>query len=89
MDNMPVTPTEYKRKTFLVDAIQITEDNLDAVANWCKGKVLATAATETEPARFFVKVPVKRPMNARQERAYIGDWVLKARGGFGSTSEAE
>lgn len=81
-DTQQLTPTEYRRKTFLVEAIQVTEENLDAVANWTKGRVLATAATDTDPARFFVKVPVKRPMNQRQERAYVGDWVLKARSGF-------
>lgn len=83
-ENMTVNvePSPYRRKTFSVEAVQVTEDNLDAVANWTKGKVLANEATEGAPAKFFVKVPVKRPLSERQSRAYIGDWVLKARSGF-------
>lgn len=78
-----VTPTTYRRKTFSVEAIQVTEDNMDAVANWCQGKVLANRGESGEGnARFFVKVPVKRPLNDRQSRAYVGDWVLEARSGF-------
>ena len=77
-----VTPTTYRRKTFSVEAIQVTDENQDAIANWCKGKVLATKASEGEEAKFFVKVPVKRPLNDRQSRAYVGDWVLEARSGF-------
>lgn len=83
-ENMTVNvePSPYRRKTFSVEAVQVTEDNLDAVANWTKGKVLANKSTEGEPAKFFVDVPVKRPLNERQRKAYIGDWVLKARSGF-------
>lgn len=79
---MTLNPTTYVRKTFTVEAVQVTDDNLDDIAGWTGGQVLANAATEKDPAKFFVKVPVKRPLNERQCRAYVGDWVLQARSGF-------
>lgn len=67
-----IETTRWARKPFFVDAVQVTEDNFEAVAEWCGGKVLET----------YVSVPVRRPLNARQTHALVGDWVLKAGKGF-------
>ena len=67
----------YKRKSFEVDAVQATEENLEELALWCHGEV----QTDSE-GRKFVKVKVHRPMNRKQTEAYPGDWVLLSSTGF-------
>lgn len=69
--------TTYKRKTFQVDAVQVTDSNLVEVAAWCKGEVKTDA-----DGKKFVKVKVHRPMNRKQTEAYPADWVLLSSTGF-------
>lgn len=67
---------QFARKPFLIDAVQVTKDNMEEVAKWCGG----TIETETRGNRTikFIQVPVSRPLNERQKHALIGDWVLYA-----------
>lgn len=74
---MIIKPEKYVRKPFEVEAVEVTQENLHEVAQWCGG----TIETDTEGPRGdqeFVKVQVKRPLSDRQTRAYPGDWVLLA-----------
>lgn len=70
----------FQRKPFQVEAIQVTEENLTQVAEWCQG----TLETEGDlpGMKQLIRVKVKHPLNARQTKAYVGDWVLKAGEGF-------
>jgi hypothetical protein len=69
---------KYVRKPFDVEAIQVTEENMEAVAFWCNG---ALCASDGVPP--YVQVWVKRAQGQRQTQAYVGDWVLYSeRGGF-------
>lgn len=78
-----LTPTEYVRKPFVVEGVQVDATNIDEVAEWCKGEVtLDIPAEEGKPEARYVKVKVHRAMNERQTRAYIGDWVLFSESGF-------
>ena len=73
--------TTFSRRPFEVEAIQVTEENIKAVAEWCRGKVLhaqRTAGT-IEP---YIKVQTHRPANKKQTMAFIGDWILRAETGF-------
>lgn len=72
---MAVETTTYIRKPFEVEAVQVTEDNIGAVKEWCQG------ALDADP-RPFIKVKVARALNERQTKAYPGDWVLYAGTGF-------
>ena len=54
---------EYGR---IIEAIQVTADNLHEVAEWCGGKVYLGAIDETP---MGVTVGVRT--------AYRGDWVMK------------
>jgi hypothetical protein len=71
-----VQTTRYVRKPFYIDAVQVTDANINDVAKWCGGEV-RTADNST-----FVKVRVHRPLNERQTQAFPGDWVLYAGTGF-------
>ena len=81
-------PTEfYSRKSFIVEAIQVTEENLQEVAAWCEGEVLTTfrpqKGSDEKESVDFVKVKViNRARNDRQTRAYPGDWLLLSEVGF-------
>jgi len=68
---------KYTRKPFDVEGAQVTEDNLNAVAEWCGGEV----QEQTNGAKY-IKVDVTRPITTRQTRAFPGDWVLLAGRGF-------
>lgn len=67
----------YVRKPFEVEAVEVTDANIEQVAEWCQG----TLQIE-ENGRQFIKVRVARALNERQTKAYAGDWVLYAGTGF-------
>lgn len=69
--------TPYTRKTFTIDAAQITEENFDEAVRWCRG----TVETDEDGNRY-IRVDVKFPTNDRQTKAYLTDWLLKSRNGF-------
>lgn len=77
-------PQRYRRRPFSVEAIQLTAENVEDVANWCGG-IIRTGVNplnkQAGPGKY-IKIEVKRALNDRQTRAYVGDWVLKAGGGF-------
>lgn len=73
---MTIKTTRYARKPFEVDAVQVSAENFQEVAEWCGGEI------KTFPNEQFIKIHVPRVLNERQTKAYIGDWVLKAGQGF-------
>ena len=68
---------KFARKTFYVDAVRVSEANIEEVASWCEGTV-----SQDEQGHTFLSVTVHRPLNERQTQAFIGDWVLFAGSGF-------
>jgi hypothetical protein len=74
---MAINPRSYVRKPFVVDAERVKDDNIAEVAEWCRGEVL----TDTD-GRLYIAVNVKNPINERQSKAFVGDWVLFAGRGF-------
>ena len=72
-----IETTTYVRKPFEVEAVEVTEENIEEVKDWCQGYL----DTETDK-RLFIKVKVARALNERQTKAYSGDWVLYAGTGF-------
>lgn len=88
---MTLETRNYSRVPFHVDAVQVTEENLEQIAEWAGGEVKTANRTirdaegkptgEKEKARY-IKIETHRPLNERQTRAFIGDWVLKSDSGF-------
>lgn len=70
-------PKKYVRKPFEIEAVQVTQENFDDVAQWCKGH--KQTLNDGTP---YIKVKVFKPMGDRQTEAHIGDWVLFFNGGF-------
>ena len=73
---------QYQRKSFEVDAIQVTEENLEEVAKWCQGDVRTEKSRRGDEEKRYVKVRVHVPLNPRQTKAFVGDWVLYAGAGY-------
>jgi hypothetical protein len=71
-----ITTQRYARKRFEVDAVQITDDNMEEIADWCLGEVLEERGSK------YVKVDVMRVLNERQTKGFVGDWILYAGSGF-------
>lgn len=79
---MTVETKTYVKKPLYVQAVQITEDNFDAVATWCGGEVLRDDVPGVGSGPRYIKVQVHNPRNARQTKAYVGDWMLRTERGF-------
>lgn len=83
---MTIKTDKYMRKPFVIDAVQVTEDNVHEVALWCGGSVMETIPEIAEklgkPAQTFIKVPVSNAINERQTQARPTDWVMRANKGF-------
>lgn len=81
-------PQKYARRPFYVDAIQVTAENMKDVAVWCEGEVIKSPLprvnrkTDSSEPVDCVKVPVLRPLNDRQTKAFEGDHVVRAGIGF-------
>lgn len=69
----------YVRNPFRVEAVRVTSENMQAVADHCGGTL---EDGSTDGLGSYIKVDVVRPVNDRQCRAYVGDWILKAGNGF-------
>lgn len=68
-----IEPRQFVRKPFYVTGVQVTEENIHEVAEWCGGLV-----RENGEGKPFIKVHTTKAMYDRQTRAIPGDWVLKA-----------
>lgn len=75
---MIITPKKFLRKPFEVEAVEVTADNIEDVATWCRGQLRKSAGPGGRNTQRYIKVNVKRPLNERQTMAYVGDWVVLA-----------
>lgn len=71
---------QYARKPFVVEGLQVTDENLEAVADWCGGDI-RTGYVHGEGDRRYIKVRVHHHISDRQTKAYVGDWVLRSGNG--------
>jgi hypothetical protein len=75
---MSNAPQEYVTKPVLVEAWQLTEDNLPQVAKWCRGRVKGESIT-------FAKIRDKSKVLGGQDNnhyAHIGDYIVRRAKGF-------
>lgn len=72
--NKQVNVEIWVRKPFFVEAVLVTDDNMEIIAAWCGGRINVTKGDD----KRYIKVDVKNPMSRRQTTAFAGDWVLKS-----------
>lgn len=70
----------YIRKPFPVQAVLVTEENMEELAAWCKGEILTERRDRTE--KRYIKVPVKNNLSENQTKARSGYWLLFGGKGF-------
>lgn len=68
----------YNRNPLQVEAVQVTEENLYEVAQWCGGDVNTNAQTGLK----YIKVDVLHPHDAKHTRANVMNWILKSEMGY-------
>lgn len=73
-----VKTQKFNRKSFPVEAVQVTPENIEEVAKWCAAEIHEDGEKEGHLSRKYIKVRVAYPINERQTQAYLGDWVLKS-----------
>lgn len=82
---MTIVTKKYLRKPLVVDAVQVTADNFEAIAAWCQGEIVNNDGSEVEsvnPGGQHVRVRVHNPKTPRQTKAYVGDWILYTERGY-------
>jgi hypothetical protein len=73
----------FVRRPFYVDAVQVTQENMEAVRKWSNGKIRQTSQ---EPKASYIYIHVRVPMTKKQTQAFVGDWVLRSVSGDGIVS---
>jgi hypothetical protein len=87
MEHTSVTK-KYVRKPLYVDAVQVTEENFPDIARWCFGEIgnidesPVDMSQPVQPNRQYIHVRVHNPKNARQTKAFVGDWILYTERGY-------
>ena len=76
-----INPIKYKRKSFEVEAVQVTAQNLQEAAKWCGGDV-RFENNNLDIDSAYIKVKVRRPLSEKQTRAVVGDWILLSESGY-------
>lgn len=74
MEDVVITQT-WVRNSFEIEAVKITRQNIDAVAKWCGGSVLARRV-QGEPSRLYVHFGETKYTRVTMTKAFIGDWIL-------------
>lgn len=70
-------PLPYKRRDIPLDAVQVTKDNLEAVAAWCGGSVRGTKLPKSEQViEWYNPLFPDHPTIAS-----VGDWIVRDENG--------
>ena len=69
----------WERNSFEVEAVQVTSQNLGAVALWTEGEV---CRQNTHNGRWYVLVDCVEYNRLRQSKVFVGDWVIKVQNQF-------
>lgn len=79
-----ILTTTHQRKTFRVQAIQITAENMEEISRWCGGKLktyvpdLKHRPGTYQDGQPCIELLVSRVMGRESvARAYVGDWITR------------
>ena len=84
---MTIVTQKYVRKPLLVDAVQVTAENFEEIADWCQGSIRNNdngldVSGDVEPGKQHIHVRVHNPRSGRQTKAFVGDWILYTERGY-------
>lgn len=75
---MPISTERFMHKP--VDAIRVTEENIEQVADWCHGVVKDANLPATNAT--YIELSVSHPTGRRTAKAFPGDWIVTVKGSF-------
>jgi hypothetical protein len=76
---MAIVTKRYVRKPLFVDAVRVSQENFDEIAQWCQGNIRTNGSESEEgsyPGARYIHVRVHNPRSPRQTKAFVGDWIL-------------
>lgn len=80
---MTIITKQYSKKPLFVEAVRVTRRNFADLTKWCEGNVETEGADHHKhPGAKYIKIDAHNPLNARQTKAFVGDWILKSERGF-------
>jgi len=79
---MSVETTQFVRKPIYVDAVRVTKDNFDEIVAWCQGEKRETQPSGKGPGKPYIRIRAHNPINSRQTKAFVGDWILYTERGY-------
>lgn len=89
---MGIQVKKYTAKPVVVEAVQVTSENMAEVAKWCKGQICTEAVPAEKSAtgeaftERYVKPKMYRPPTVRKNnrevdeersKGYVGKWIIK------------
>lgn len=80
ISDSPKESTTIKTRTYMytphyVEAVQVTEENLEGIAKWLGFDIrISTAGGEEQQ---FIAIPESARTRTKRGRAFVGDWIIK------------
>lgn len=76
-----LVPEKFNRHVFAVEAVQVTEDNMQEIADWANGYVLTgmKLLVDNKPrnvTKDCILITVGDGEHMKESKAYVGDWIL-------------
>lgn len=72
-----IKPGRYAFKSFEADALQVTPETIQDVAEWCGGVVRNSGDYMPGSNRQFIDFIQTTPSSQSRASAYEGDWIVK------------
>lgn len=69
----------FERRMFQVKAVQITEENIDAVARWCNGIIGIKFDARKDEFVEYIELTIQVNKNPQLAKAYFGQWITHNR----------
>lgn len=70
-----IVTTTFERKTFRVQAVRVTQENMGELAEWCGGAVV-NADRHPDDVTQYIEVETTR-MSGSKSHAWVGDWIAR------------
>lgn len=80
---MTISTERYIHKP--VDAIRVTNENIEQIAVWCHGTIKINTDygwNVYDNGRKYINLEVSHPTGRRTAKAFPGDWIVTVKGSF-------
>lgn len=74
-DQMTVKIEKYNRVSFPVNVVEVTSEDMEDIAKWCKGVIISTPDGSS-----YIQVEVHKAENPRHTQAHVGDRIVQLDG---------